>query len=90
MDLPRPIPDTLVELIAQRFRVIGDPMRIRLLDALRDGPATVGDLHGRLGGGDLLVGPGSDGAGGGAVSAAATGSRTRLSLKLRRAAVTLG
>lgn len=50
MDLPRPIPDALVELIAQRFRVIGDPMRIRLLDALRDGPATVGDLRERLGG----------------------------------------
>lgn len=50
MVLPRPIPEALVELIAQRFRVIGDPMRIRLLDTLRDEPATVGELRERLGG----------------------------------------
>ena len=37
MDTPHPLPDALVELIAQRFRVLGEPMRIRLLDALRDG-----------------------------------------------------
>jgi DNA-binding transcriptional ArsR family regulator len=35
----------LVELIAQRFRVIGEPMRIRLLDRLRDGGQTVGELQ---------------------------------------------
>ncbi len=35
----------LVELIAERFRVLGEPMRIRLLDALRDSPATVGALQ---------------------------------------------
>jgi len=34
----------LVELIAQRFRVLGEPMRIRLLDHLRTGPASVGEL----------------------------------------------
>jgi DNA-binding transcriptional ArsR family regulator len=44
MILPHPLPDDLVELIARRFRVIGEPMRIRLLDRLRDGEATVGDL----------------------------------------------
>lgn len=44
MPLPRPIPEPLVDLIAQRFRVIGDPMRIRLLDHLRDASATVGEL----------------------------------------------
>ena len=37
-------PMPLAELIAQRFRVLGEPMRIRLLDALRDGEATVGEL----------------------------------------------
>jgi len=42
--LPHPLPDPLVELIAQRFRVLADPMRIRLLDRLRDGPASVNDL----------------------------------------------
>ena len=41
---PHPLPDALVELIAQRFRVIGEPMRIRLLDRLRDGAATVREL----------------------------------------------
>ena len=35
--IPHPLPDALVALIAQRFRVIGEPMRIRVLDALRDG-----------------------------------------------------
>jgi DNA-binding transcriptional ArsR family regulator len=49
MDVPRPLPDPLTELIAQRFRVLGEPMRIKLLDALRDGAATVGDLVQRLG-----------------------------------------
>jgi DNA-binding transcriptional ArsR family regulator len=50
MELPRPIPDELASLIAERFRVIGDPLRIRLLDRLRDGSATVGELHAALGG----------------------------------------
>ena len=49
MEIPRPLPDPLIELIAARFRVIGEPMRIRLLDALRDGDATVGELVERLG-----------------------------------------
>ena len=44
-----PLPEALVELIAQRFRVIGEPMRIRLLDALRDGPLTVNELARTLG-----------------------------------------
>jgi DNA-binding transcriptional ArsR family regulator len=49
MALPRPLPDDLVELIAQRFRVIGEPMRIKLLDHLREGPATVTELREALG-----------------------------------------
>lgn len=44
MTLPHPLPEPLVELIAQRFRVIGEPMRIRLLDELREGEATVQEL----------------------------------------------
>ncbi len=47
--IPRPLPEALVELIAQRFRVIGEPMRIRLLDALRDGPMTINELTEALG-----------------------------------------
>lgn len=49
MTLPHPLPDELVELIARRFRVIGEPMRIRLLDRLRDGEATVNELTEALG-----------------------------------------
>ena len=44
MALPHPLPEPLVELIAQRFRVIGEPMRIRLLDRLREGEASVQEL----------------------------------------------
>jgi DNA-binding transcriptional ArsR family regulator len=40
-----PLPEPLVELIAQRFRVLGEPMRIKLLDRLREGDATVGELQ---------------------------------------------
>lgn len=47
--LAHPLPDQLVELIAERFRVLGEPMRIRLLDRLREGPATVGELTGATG-----------------------------------------
>ena len=47
--LPHPLPDDLVELIARRFRAIGEPMRIKLLDRLRDGEATVGELSTAIG-----------------------------------------
>ena len=39
--LPHPLPEPLVEVIAERLRVIAEPMRIRLLDRLRGGEATV-------------------------------------------------
>ena len=44
MALPHPIHEDLAELVARRFRVLAEPMRIRLLDRLRDGEATVGEL----------------------------------------------
>jgi DNA-binding transcriptional ArsR family regulator len=44
MPLPQPLPDDLVELIARRFRVLGEPMRIKLLDRLREGEASVNEL----------------------------------------------
>jgi DNA-binding transcriptional ArsR family regulator len=43
--IPHPLPEPLVELVAARFRVLSEPMRIRLLDRLRDGGATVGELQ---------------------------------------------
>lgn len=47
--IPHPLPAPLVELIAQRFRVIGEPMRIRLLDLLRERPMTINELTDALG-----------------------------------------
>ena len=44
-----PLADPLVDLIAQRFRVLAEPMRIKLLDQLRDGDATVSELQAALG-----------------------------------------
>ncbi len=45
-----PLPDQVVELIARRFRLLGEPMRVRLLERLRDGEATVGELVDATGG----------------------------------------
>ena len=39
------LPAPLVELIAERFRVLAEPMRIHLLNALRERPATVRALE---------------------------------------------
>ena len=47
---PLRLSDPLVELVAARFRVLGEPTRIRLLDRLRDGAATVHELHEAVGG----------------------------------------
>ena len=49
LSLPHPLPDLLVELIAQRFKVLSEPMRIKLLDRLRNGAATVYELTEALG-----------------------------------------
>lgn len=49
MTVPHPIPPELAEVIAQRLRIIGDPVRIRLLDTLRDGERSVGELVDALG-----------------------------------------
>ena len=46
---PHSLPEPLIELVAQRFRVLGEPMRIKLLDRLREGDATVGELRQALG-----------------------------------------
>jgi DNA-binding transcriptional ArsR family regulator len=47
--IPHPLPEPLVDLIARRFRVLGEPTRIRLLDLLREQDATVTELHEALG-----------------------------------------
>ncbi len=49
MALPHPLPDDLAELIARRFRLLAEPTRIKLLDRLRDGEASVNELSEELG-----------------------------------------
>ena len=44
-----PLSEPLIELIAGRFRVLAEPMRIKLLDQLRGGDATVTELQEALG-----------------------------------------
>ena len=43
------LPDPLVDLIAERFRVLADPMRIKILDQLRHGSRTVTELTEAIG-----------------------------------------
>lgn len=50
MEVPHPVPIPLAEMIAERFRLLSEPMRIRILDVLRDGPMTVGAITGALDG----------------------------------------
>jgi DNA-binding transcriptional ArsR family regulator len=47
--LAHPLPDELVALIAERFRVLAEPTRIKLLDRLREGEATVLELTALVG-----------------------------------------
>ena len=49
MLLPHPLSEDLADAIARRFRAMAEPVRIRLLDRLRDGEATVNDLAEQLG-----------------------------------------
>ena len=39
-----PLPDDLLALVAERFRALGEPTRIKLLERLSEGEATVLDL----------------------------------------------
>ena len=49
LTVTHPIGDELAALIAERFRVLAEPVRIRLLDRLREGEATVLELTARVG-----------------------------------------
>ena len=48
-NVPHPLPPVVVDIVATRFRALGEPMRIRILDLLRDGELTVGELADHLG-----------------------------------------
>jgi DNA-binding transcriptional ArsR family regulator len=49
MPLPDPVTEAAAELIARRFRLLAEPMRVRLLDRLRGGEANVHELAEALG-----------------------------------------
>ena len=49
MSVVHPLSDDLVELIADRFRALADPTRIKLLDRLRGGEASVLELTALVG-----------------------------------------
>ena len=55
MALPHPLPEDLAELIARRFRALGDPLRVRMLDLLRDQELSVNTLAEQLGAGQQNV-----------------------------------
>ena len=55
MTMPHPLPPDLAEVIARRFRVLGDPLRVRLLDLLRDEEQSVNALAERLDAGQQNV-----------------------------------
>ncbi len=55
MTMPHPLPEDLAELIARRFRALGDPLRVRLLDLLRDDELSVNALAEQLGAGQQNV-----------------------------------
>ena len=49
MTVSHPLSADLVELIAERFGALSEPVRIRLLDRLREGEASVLDLTAAIG-----------------------------------------
>ena len=53
--LPHPLPDELAELIARRFRALGDPLRVRILDLLREQELSVGAIATQLGAGQQNI-----------------------------------
>jgi DNA-binding transcriptional ArsR family regulator len=55
MTLPHPLPEDLAELIARRFRALSEPLRVRILDLLRDEELSVTVLAEQLGAGQQNV-----------------------------------
>lgn len=49
MTIRQQISVAIAEVIAERFRLLAEPTRIRILDGLREGPLTVGTLTERIG-----------------------------------------
>lgn len=55
MSIPHPLPGELAELIARRFYALSDPLRVRILDLLRDGELSVNAIAEQLGAGQQNV-----------------------------------
>jgi DNA-binding transcriptional ArsR family regulator len=49
MTVPHPLPPDVAESLADRFRLLAEPTRLRLLDMLRDGERSVGALAEQVG-----------------------------------------
>ena len=47
--IEHPLPEPVIELVAERFRVLGEPMRIKVLEQLSLGEASVSELQDALG-----------------------------------------
>ena len=50
-----PLPESVIDLVAQRFRALGEPLRIRLLEHLIEGEASVQELVTATGAGQQNV-----------------------------------
>jgi DNA-binding transcriptional ArsR family regulator len=50
-----PLPPPVVELVAERFRALGEPLRIRLVEQLMEGEASVRELVSATGAGQQNV-----------------------------------
>ena len=46
--MPSPLPPDLAEMIAGRFKLLGEPMRLRIIDRVRSGEVGVGALADEL------------------------------------------
>ena len=55
MALPHPLPDELAGLIARRFRALSEPLRVRIVDILRDRELSVSVIADQLGAGQQNV-----------------------------------
>lgn len=53
--MPRRLNDEALELVASRFKVLAEPMRLRILNALREGERTVTELVEETGAGQANV-----------------------------------
>lgn len=49
MAMPSPLPPDLAEMISARFKLLGEPMRLRIIDRVRAGEVGVGALAEELG-----------------------------------------